>query len=46
MTGHSLGAAGAHEAIYTLLMLHNDFIAPSINIENIRRSGGRLQYRD
>ena len=35
MTGHSLGAAGAHEAIYTLLMLHNDFIAPSINIETL-----------
>ncbi|MDG6409610.1 beta-ketoacyl-ACP synthase I [Glaesserella parasuis] len=33
MTGHSLGAAGAHEAIYSLLMLDNDFIAPSINIE-------------
>ena len=35
MTGHSLGAAGAHEAIYTLLMLDNDFIAPSINIETL-----------
>lgn len=35
MTGHSLGAAGAHEAIYSLLMLDNDFIAPSINIENL-----------
>lgn len=35
MTGHSLGAAGAHEAIYSLLMLHNDFIAPSINIETL-----------
>ena len=33
MTGHSLGAAGAHEAIYSLLMLDNGFIAPSINIE-------------
>lgn len=33
MTGHSLGAAGAHEAIYTLLMLKHDFIAPSINVE-------------
>lgn len=33
MTGHSLGAAGVHEAIYSLLMLDNDFIAPSINIE-------------
>ncbi len=35
MTGHSLGAAGAHEAIYSLLMLDNDFIAPSINIEQL-----------
>ncbi|MBS9783442.1 MAG: beta-ketoacyl-ACP synthase I [Pasteurella sp.] len=35
MTGHSLGAAGAHEAIYSLLMLKNNFIAPSINIENL-----------
>lgn len=35
MTGHSLGAAGAHEAIYSLLMLDNGFIAPSINIETL-----------
>ncbi|WP_301098619.1 beta-ketoacyl-ACP synthase I [Otariodibacter sp.] len=35
MTGHSLGAAGAQEAIYSLLMLNNDFIAPSINIETL-----------
>ncbi|MDO4430880.1 MAG: beta-ketoacyl-ACP synthase I [Lonepinella koalarum] len=35
MTGHSLGAAGAHEAVYSLLMLDNDFIAPSINIETL-----------
>ncbi len=35
MTGHSLGAAGVHEAIYSLLMLEHDFIAPSINIENL-----------
>ncbi len=35
MTGHSLGAAGAHEAIYSLLMLDNSFIAPSINIETL-----------
>ena len=33
LTGHSLGAAGAHEAIYTLLMMKHGFIAPSINIE-------------
>ncbi|MDG6896453.1 beta-ketoacyl-[acyl-carrier-protein] synthase I [Actinobacillus delphinicola] len=35
MTGHSLGAAGAQEAVYSLLMLDNDFIAPSINIDNL-----------
>jgi len=35
MTGHSLGAAGVHEAIYSLLMLENNFIAPSINIETL-----------
>jgi len=33
MTGHPLGAASVHEAIYCLLMLENNFIAPSINIE-------------
>ena len=35
MTGHSLGATGAQEAIYSILMMQNDFIAPSINIENL-----------
>ena len=35
MTGHSQGATGAQEAIYCLLMLKNDFIAPSINIDNL-----------
>lgn len=35
MTGHALGAAGVHEAIYTLLMLEHGFIAPSINIDNL-----------
>ncbi|MEQ9334754.1 MAG: beta-ketoacyl-ACP synthase I [Thalassobaculum sp.] len=35
MTGHSQGAAGVHEAIYTLLMMNGDFIAPSINIETL-----------
>ena len=35
MTGHSLGAAGVQEAIYSLLMLNNNFIAPSINVENL-----------
>ena len=35
LTGHSLGVAGVHEAIYTLLMLDSDFIAASANIENL-----------
>ncbi|MDM3587808.1 beta-ketoacyl-ACP synthase I, partial [Proteus mirabilis] len=35
MTGHSLGASGVHEAIYSLLMLEHCFIAPSINIEEL-----------
>lgn len=35
MTGHSLGAAGVHEAIYSLLMLEHSFVAPSINIESL-----------
>ncbi|MFT7107036.1 MAG: 3-oxoacyl-[acyl-carrier-protein] synthase-1 [Yoonia sp.] len=35
MTGHSQGATGAHEAVYCLLMLENDFIAPSINVETL-----------
>jgi 3-oxoacyl-[acyl-carrier-protein] synthase I len=35
MTGHSQGATGAQEAIYCLLMLQDDFIAPSINVENL-----------
>ncbi|NQZ14531.1 MAG: beta-ketoacyl-ACP synthase I [Alphaproteobacteria bacterium] len=35
MTGHSLGATGVQEAIYSILMLQNDFVCPSINIENL-----------
>ena len=35
MTGHSLGATGAQEAIYSILMMQHDFIAPSINIDNL-----------
>ena len=35
MTGHSLGATGAQEAIYSILMMQNDFIAPSINIDHL-----------
>ncbi len=35
LTGHSLGAAGAQEAIYSLLMLNNGFAAKSAHIENL-----------
>ena len=35
MSGHSLGAAGVQEAIYSLLMMKQGFIAPSINIDEI-----------
>ena len=32
LSGHALGAAGVHEAIYSLLMMNNDFLAESANI--------------
>lgn len=35
MTGHALGAAGVHEAIYSMLMMENNFVAPSVNVENL-----------
>lgn len=35
MTGHSLGAVGVQELIYCVLMMNNDFIAPSINITDM-----------
>jgi 3-oxoacyl-[acyl-carrier-protein] synthase-1 len=35
LTGHSLGAAGVHEAIYSLLMMNNGFICESANIETL-----------
>ena len=55
LTGHSLGAAGAQEAIYSLLMMQNGFICESANIENLdpglrrhadrARAQGRRQAR-
>ena len=42
MTGHSLGAAGVQEAIYSLLMLENGFIAPSINIDEMDEQAAGL----
>jgi 3-oxoacyl-[acyl-carrier-protein] synthase-1 len=35
LSGHSLGAAGVQEAIYSLLMMENDFIAASANVESL-----------
>jgi 3-oxoacyl-[acyl-carrier-protein] synthase-1 len=35
LTGHALGAAGVNEAIYSLLMLENNFLVESVNIENL-----------
>jgi 3-oxoacyl-[acyl-carrier-protein] synthase I len=35
LTGHSQGATGVHEAIYSILMMNNGFICESANIENI-----------
>ena len=50
MTGHSLGATGVHEAIYSLLMMKNGFIAPSINVTEldpaIRAEEIVTEYRD
>jgi len=55
LTGHALGAAGVNEAIYSLLMMQNDFICASANIEQLdaaaegldivreRRDGIRLE---
>lgn len=50
MTGHALGAAGVHEAIFSLLMLENGFVAPSINIDELDEQAQGLnivtEYRD
>ena len=42
MTGHSLGATGVQEAIYSLLMVKNGFVCPSINIENKDDGAGEV----
>ena len=42
MTGHSLGAAGVHEAIYSLLMLNNQFVCISANIEDLDPLAGGM----
>jgi 3-oxoacyl-[acyl-carrier-protein] synthase-1 len=42
LAGHSLGASGAQEAIYTLLMMQNNFIQASANIENIDENAAEM----
>lgn len=42
MTGHSLGGTGVQEAIYSLLMMKHNFVAPSINIDNIDPDMGNM----
>jgi 3-oxoacyl-[acyl-carrier-protein] synthase-1 len=42
LSGHSQGAAGVHEAIYTLLMMKNRFLAASANIETLDPEAGNM----
>lgn len=42
LSGHSLGGAGVQEAIYSLLMMENDFIAASSNIDNLDEAAAGL----
>ncbi len=42
MTGHSLGATGVQETIYSLLMMKHNFVAPSINVENLDEGAGNM----
>lgn len=42
MTGHEMWMGGASEVIYSLLMMHNNFIAPTINLENIDEAAKNL----
>jgi 3-oxoacyl-[acyl-carrier-protein] synthase-1 len=41
-SGHALGAAGVHEAIYSMIMMENDFISPSVNITEIDELAAEL----
>lgn len=42
MTGHECWMAGASEIVYSLIMMHNDFIAPNINFENPDEDSAKL----
>lgn len=43
LTGHSQGATGVHEAIYSLIMMNNNFIAASANVENLDPEAGEAE---
>lgn len=42
LTGHSLGATGVQEAIYSLLMMENNFISASANVENLDEKAAKM----
>lgn len=42
LSGHSLGAAGVHEAIYSLLMMENKFITASANVSELDPEAGNI----
>ena len=44
LSGHALGAAGVNESIYSLLMLENNFVAESVNIETLDEGSRRNAY--
>ena len=46
MTGHEMWMGGASEVVYSLIMMHNDFIAPNINFENPDEASARLNVID
>lgn len=46
MSGHALGAAGVHEAIYTLIQMNNDFMAESANIEDLVDEAEGMNIRE
>ena len=46
LSGHSLGAAGVHESIYTLLMMNNNFICESANIQELDENAENMNIVD
>jgi 3-oxoacyl-[acyl-carrier-protein] synthase-1 len=44
LSGHSQGAAGAHEAIFTLLMLQHGFVVPTLNLEHVAPECDGIQH--